>query len=145
MSHEEIIGKHSHLFAKPENFTPPTKDPKDCICGAKGDPKAGRTLIANYRTAVLNIPYAGVSEAGNALVNQGYDIGLAWFERGDGITQFSLRSLKGGDIDVSAIAKEYGGGGHQSAAGFQVSLEKGRILVDLILGRDKHVSTSRCC
>lgn len=99
----------------------------------------------NYRTAVLNIPYAGVSEAGNALVNQGYDIGLAWFERGDGVTQFSLRSNKGGNVDVSAIAKEFGGGGHQSAAGFQVSLEKGRKLVDLILGRDKHVSTSRCC
>lgn len=47
MSHEDIIGKHIHLFAKPENFTPPTKNLKDCICGAKGDPKAGRTLIAN--------------------------------------------------------------------------------------------------
>src|SRR6266481_3943281 len=76
----------------------------------------------NYRTAVLNIPYAGVSKAGNALVKKGYDIGLAWFERGDGITQFSLRSLKGGNIDVSAIAKSHGGGGHQSAAGFQMSV-----------------------
>lgn len=45
--HTDIIGKHTHLFAKPENFTPPTKNPDDCICGAKGDPKAGRTLIAN--------------------------------------------------------------------------------------------------
>ena len=34
----------------------------------------------NYRTAVLNIPYAGVSEAGNALCKEGYEIGLAWFE-----------------------------------------------------------------
>ena len=47
MSHEELIGKHRHLFAKPENFTLPTKNSEDCICGAKGDPKAGRTLIAN--------------------------------------------------------------------------------------------------
>lgn len=38
---------HYHLFAKPENYTPPTKNPDDCICGAKGDPKAGRLLIAN--------------------------------------------------------------------------------------------------
>jgi uncharacterized protein len=102
-------------------------------------------LFIGYRTAVLNIPYAGVSEAGNALVEMGYDIGLAWFERGDGIIQFSLRSKKGGDVDVSAIAKSYGGGGHQSAAGFQVSIEKGREIVDSILGRGKYEPTSRCC
>jgi hypothetical protein len=44
---DETTGKHKHLFAKPENYTPPTKNPEDCICGAKGDPKAGRLLIAN--------------------------------------------------------------------------------------------------
>jgi oligoribonuclease NrnB/cAMP/cGMP phosphodiesterase (DHH superfamily) len=99
----------------------------------------------NYQVSVLNIPYAGVSEAGNALVNLGYEIGIAWFERGDGITQFSLRSKKGGEVDVSAIAKEYGGGGHQSAAGFQLSVTEGRVLVDKILGRSEYVGTSRCC
>ncbi len=101
----------------------------------------------NYNTAVINIPYAGVSEAGAALVGMGYDIGLAWFERGDGITQFSLRSKKGGDVDVSALAKAWKGGGHQSAAGFQLSTAEGRALVDLILGRKAgwYVPTSRCC
>ncbi len=89
----------------------------------------------NYRTAVLNMPYAGVSEAGMALVKAGYEIGLAWFERGNGIVQFSLRSVKGSNVDVSAIAKSYGGGGHPSAAGFQVSLAEGRRIVDEILGR----------
>ena len=45
---ELIIGKsHSILVAKPENFTPPTKNPDDCICEAKGVPGAGRLLIAN--------------------------------------------------------------------------------------------------
>jgi uncharacterized protein len=97
----------------------------------------------NYRTAVLNIPYAGVSEAGAALVEKGYDIGLAWFERGDGITQFSLRSDRHGSVDVSAIAKFYGGGGHGTAAGFQVSVERGRAIVDRILGRGQYV-TPRC-
>jgi len=97
----------------------------------------------NYKVSVLNIPYVGVSEAGNALVNLGYEIGVAWFERGDGITQFSLRSLKGGDVDVSAIAKSYGGGGHASAAGFQLNLSEGRRLVDTILGRNDYV-TPRC-
>lgn len=100
----------------------------------------------NYRTAVLNIPYAGVSEAGNALCKEGYEIGLAWFERGDGVIQFSLRSE--GDIDVSAIAKANGGGGHQHAAGFQVAVEVGRALVDSILGRSNRfaeaLTVSRC-
>lgn len=44
---EEIIGKHTHLFAKRENFTPPTNDPRDCICGAEGDLTRGHSLIAN--------------------------------------------------------------------------------------------------
>jgi hypothetical protein len=47
VAHEDIIGKHTHLFAKPENFTPPTGDPKDCICGAEGDLTRGHSLIAN--------------------------------------------------------------------------------------------------
>lgn len=95
----------------------------------------------NYRTAVLNIPYAGVSEAGSALCKTGYPVSLLWFERGDGVTQFSLRG--DGSVDVSAIAKTYGGGGHNNAAGFQLSLEKGRALVDLVLGRTNYV-TPRC-
>jgi uncharacterized protein len=90
----------------------------------------------NYRTAVLNIPYAGVSEAGNALVKNGYDVALLWFERGDGQIQFSLRSNRDGrNVDVSAIAKLHGGGGHQNAAGFQTSVAAGRDLIDWVLGR----------
>lgn len=46
-SEEELIGKKVHLVGKPEDYTPPTKNPEDCICGAKGDPTAGRILIAN--------------------------------------------------------------------------------------------------
>jgi uncharacterized protein len=89
-----------------------------------------------HYTGVLNIPYVGVSEAGNALCKAGYDVGLLWFERGDGVIQFSLRSLKEGkNVDVSAIAKAYGGGGHQNAAGFQLGVEEGRNLVDVVLGR----------
>jgi len=88
---------------------------------------------ANHRTAVLNIPYAGVSEAGNALCKSGYPVSLLWFERGDGVTQFSLRG--DGTVDVSAIAKSFGGGGHNNASGFQLSLSEGRTLVDKVLGR----------
>lgn len=97
----------------------------------------------HYHTAVLNIPYVGVSEAGNALCKAGYTVALLWFERGDGITQFSLRG--DGSVDVSAIAKSYGGGGHANAAGFQLSKAEGRALVDqvLVLGRNEY-DTPRC-
>lgn len=103
-------------------------------------PPVGSTI---YKTAVLNIPYAGVSEAGNALCKAGYPIALLWFERGDGVVQFSLRG--DGSVDVSAIAKAYGGGGHNNAAGFQLPLDEARALVDGVLGRTVPVyQSSRC-
>lgn len=56
------------------------------------------------------------------------DFGATWWLRNDGVAQFSLRSDENG-IDVSEIAKQYGGGGHQHAAGFQVPFnEVGKIL-----------------
>jgi uncharacterized protein len=42
----------------------------------------------------------------------------SYFIRNDGMTVYSLRSI--GDFDVSAVAKQYGGGGHKNAAGFQI-------------------------
>lgn len=38
---------HYHLFVKAENYTPPTKNPDDCICGGGKPGATGRTLIAN--------------------------------------------------------------------------------------------------
>jgi len=86
----------------------------------------------HYTVGVVNIPYLNTSEVGHALAHR-YDIGLGWFERSDGIIQFSARSL--GDVDVSVIAKAFGGGGHLHASGFQLSLDKGRKLIDTILAR----------
>jgi uncharacterized protein len=102
-------------------------------------------VFTDYRVGVLNIPYAGVSEAGNALVKEGYEIAVCWFENKDGVIQFSLRG--GGAVDVSAIAKSFGGGGHNNAAGFQVSVSEGRVIVDRVLGRIKEWEnvTPRCC
>ncbi len=48
--------------------------------------------------------------------------GAAYFHRADGKVQFSLRS-EGGTVDVSEVAKRYGGGGNRSSAGFAVSLQ----------------------
>jgi uncharacterized protein len=50
---------------------------------------------------------------------EGRPFGAAWFVRGDGKQQWSLRSRDGG-VDVSEVAKRRGGGGHHNAAGFEV-------------------------
>lgn len=86
-----------------------------------------------YSVAVVNVPYLNTSEVGEALA-YGSDIGLGWFERSDGMIQFSARSR--GDVDVSEVAKQFNGGGHAHAAGFQLSVIRGRNLIDAILGRD---------
>jgi oligoribonuclease NrnB/cAMP/cGMP phosphodiesterase (DHH superfamily) len=87
-----------------------------------------------HRTAaVVNCPYMNCSEVGNILAQQA-EVSITWFERADGLTQFSLRSI--GDIDVSEIAKAFLGGGHRNAAGFRLSTIKARNLIDTILGRD---------
>jgi uncharacterized protein len=88
--------------------------------------------LHGYKTAVLNVPYLNCSEVGHELAKT-HDVSLTWFERGAGVIQFSLRSI--GDVDVSVIAKSFGGGGHVHAAGFQLSVEEGRRVVDGILNR----------
>jgi len=87
---------------------------------------------AFYTVEIVNMLYANCSEVGNVLAQRA-NVGLTWFERHDGQTQFSLRSI--GDIDVSEIAKSYNGGGHKNAAGFRLPLGEGRELIDTILGR----------
>jgi len=98
----------------------------------------GRYLTAE----VVNCPYMNCSEVGNVLAKRA-DVGITWFERADGQTQFSLRSE--GDIDVSAIAKTYGGGGHLHAAGFRMNLQEGRRFLDTVLSREWTQETINQC
>jgi oligoribonuclease NrnB/cAMP/cGMP phosphodiesterase (DHH superfamily) len=91
-------------------------------------------VLQGYKTSVVNALYLNCSEIGNELAKI-HPVSLTWFERHDGVIQFSLRSI--GDIDVSAIAKSFNGGGHKNAAGFQLDLAHGRQLIDRILGRVK--------
>lgn len=104
--------------------------------------QAGR--FHGYRTGVVNASIV-VSEVGEAIYNQGYDIALMWHERKQGDISFGLRSKT---VDVGAIAKQYGGGGHKAASGFETSLERGREILDAILGRCEEIGvhgTTRCC
>lgn len=50
---------------------------------------------------------------------KGRPFGAVYFDRHDGKRVWSLRSADDG-VDVSAIAKSHGGGGHKHAAGFEV-------------------------
>jgi len=80
-------------------------------------------FIFNYRehvVAAVNCPYNFASSTADRLINTlDVDYAMAWFMKGDGTYQFSLRSLPD-TIDVSIVAKDHGGGGHKCAAGFSM-------------------------
>lgn len=61
-----------------------------------------------------------MSEVGHELANESGTFGLIWYLGSDNMAKVSLRS--NGDYDVSAIAKQFGGGGHKNAAGFSVPI-----------------------
>lgn len=61
-----------------------------------------------------------MSEVGHELANQSGSYGLVWYLGSDNLAKVSLRS--NGDYDVSAIAKQFGGGGHKNAAGFSLPI-----------------------
>lgn len=67
----------------------------------------------------VNAPGALFSEMGNLLGKT--SLGVAMYYDTKSHRVFGLRSNKEHGIDVSAIAKAYGGGGHKNAAGFKVT------------------------
>lgn len=86
-------------------------------------------LIGGYMVPAANLPYTLTSDAGHRLaVGNGTDaqpehpFAACYWDTPDGRV-FSLRSAKGG-IDVSEIAKQYGGGGHRNASGYRVPWEE---------------------
>jgi oligoribonuclease NrnB/cAMP/cGMP phosphodiesterase (DHH superfamily) len=78
---------------------------------------AYRTHIAGVPCVISNAPYFVASEvAGELAAESGLDFGACYFEVERGKFQYSLRSR--GDLDVSDVARKFGGGGHKNAAGF---------------------------
>lgn len=82
--------------------------------------------IGGHNVPVVNVPYHYASDTAHELLAAFPDAPFtaSWFKRGDGMIQFSLRS-EDSRLDVSEIAKKYGGGGHRNAAGFQVAEWRG--------------------
>lgn len=77
---------------------------------------AREATIADHKVLTVNATCFFSEIAGE--LAQDRPFGLAWFRRQDGQYQYSLRS-RGDGVDVSEIAKSFGGGGHKQAAGFE--------------------------
>lgn len=79
------------------------------------DASMRRMVIGGHNVPVANLPYTLTSDAGH-LMAQGEPFAACYMDTPKGRT-FSLRSTDAG-VDVSEVAKAYGGGGHRNAAGF---------------------------
>lgn len=76
--------------------------------------------IGDLEVPCVNAPYYLASDvAGELAATADCGVGAVWWQNQDGSVTFSLRSK--GDVDVSEIAAQHGGGGHKGAAGFKVS------------------------
>lgn len=101
------------------------KDVADLVASSKR-----RMVIAGHDVPVANLPYIHASDAGH-LMAQGEKFAACYQDTAD-YRYFSLRSSDEG-MDVSEIAKQYGGGGHRNAAGFKVSFDH-----ELVRGAEAH-------
>lgn len=75
--------------------------------------------IAGYKVPCINHTDSNTVSEVCGRLSEGYPFAACYFDTADGKRVFSLRSREDG-IDVSEIAKQYGGGGHAHAAGFFV-------------------------
>ncbi len=78
-----------------------------------------RMVIGGYDVPVLNAPSAYISDAGHIL-SANEPFAACYWDHANG-RSFSLRSSEDG-INVADVAKKYGGGGHEKAAGFTVQI-----------------------
>jgi oligoribonuclease NrnB/cAMP/cGMP phosphodiesterase (DHH superfamily) len=76
--------------------------------------------IGGYVVPMANLPYTLTSDAGHLLA-KGHPFAGCYWDTPKGRV-FSLRSQDDG-LDVGAIAKQYGGGGHVHASGFRVGYQ----------------------
>lgn len=94
---------------------------------------ARRITFEGYDVPIVNAPQVDISELLSFLCN-GETFAMGWWQRGDGVYQYSFRSR--GDFDVSELAKKYGGGGHKNAAGFQSA-----VMLDLPASADTQAAS----
>lgn len=104
------------------------RDPQDLISEGAAILRAEAAVIDSHVRHAETREFAGhrvkcvnattlISEIAGELA-KGMPFGMSYFVRNDGKWIWSLRSDQNG-VDVSEIAKRYGGGGHKHAAGFE--------------------------
>jgi oligoribonuclease NrnB/cAMP/cGMP phosphodiesterase (DHH superfamily) len=76
-----------------------------------------RMVIGGQEVWAVNLPYTFASDAGH-LLSEGQPFAATYWKQPNG-WYFGLRSKPDG-LDVSEIAKQYGGGGHKNSAGFNI-------------------------
>lgn len=108
------------------------KDVAELVAGSKR-----RLLIGGHDVPVANLPYIHSSDAGH-LMAQGEPFAACYQDTTEH-RYFSLRSSDVG-LDVSEIAKHYGGGGHRNAAGFKVPFDH-----ELVTGTEPVRSEAAFC
>ena len=77
-----------------------------------------RMVIGGFDVPVANMPHQFASDACHIMA-KGEPFAATYYINEQGRTIFSLRSSEDGE-DVSAIASQYGGGGHKHASGFSI-------------------------
>ena len=78
--------------------------------------------IGGVSVPTANLSYISASDACHELLERHPEAPFAasWYVRKDGKKVYSLRSRPGSEVDVGALAKKFGGGGHKHASGFAV-------------------------
>ena len=86
-----------------------------------------RMRLCGHEVPLLNVPFTMASDAVNLLAQE-EPFAVCYWDDCNGRV-FSLRSAEQG-VDVSEIARSFGGGGHRHAAGFRLSFEEAEQLFE---------------
>jgi oligoribonuclease NrnB/cAMP/cGMP phosphodiesterase (DHH superfamily) len=77
-----------------------------------------QVTFEGYRTLVIN--RAGDADLGHHMLSLGYEIAYCYTEGFQNGKLITFVTLYANQVDVSVIAKKFGGGGHRGAAGFSL-------------------------
>lgn len=99
---------------------------------------AARGKFRGINVYIVNAPYQFASNLGEMLNQRDPNVpmSITYYERpGEDKVFFSLRG--NGNVNVAEVAKGFGGGGHRSAAGFNLSSLNARKLIDMVVAGAK--------
>jgi hypothetical protein len=74
-----------------------------------------------FKVAITNVTHLTSEVLSQLCESWGIDFSIGYFIDPNGVVCLSFRSI--GDFDVSALAKELGGGGHKNASGARANLD----------------------